>query len=124
MSLFPQAVVPNPIAVLTESDGTTPKTIATGSGTGTKIHTLKAYNNGAGVIEVVLLLSDGANTAILDKVTIPANSSINLFDDTRIPGIANDGSMVIGPGVSMKIKTTTLPAAGETVDVVAEATTY
>ena len=123
-ALFPQTIQLNPTAVLDETTGTTPADLVTGAVNGTKVFAIHAYNDDSSAHDVLLSLDDGSNEVILGKVNVPAGGSAAIINETDLPGLVADRSILVGPAAVLKVATAALPGAGKTVQIMAEAADY
>jgi len=123
-ALFPQIIKENKTINLNQADGNVAKTLVTGGENGTKLYAISAYNNGSTPISVLVVVSSGGVAAILTKVEIPAEKSINLLDHIEVPSVMEDGSLLVGPLSLIQVYTATLPQPGDTVDIVAQLADY
>ena len=123
-ALFPQTIKLNPTAVLDETTGTTPADLVTGAAGGTKVFAIHGYNDDTVAHDVLLSLDDGVNEVILGKVNVPSDGSAALLNVTDLPGLTSDRSLLVGPAAVLKVATVILPAAGKTVQVMAEIADY
>jgi len=111
---------------LTDSDGTTPKYITQGPGTGARIDQLTLVSTSVSAAEVRVSLNSGADI-IMCTVAVPAgagmSSAVPAVDVVPLltPVLAG---LVLAPGVSLYVAVVVALGAGETLNAIALGGTF
>ena len=123
-ALFPQTVKANPIVILDNTDGNVEATLCTGALAGTKVFSIMAFNTDITDNEVYVRLVNGADSAIIAKVAIPAGTAVALLSVTETPGLSSDRSLLLGTGVKVNVNASNLPASAATIEITCELADY
>lgn len=116
------------LALITDTDGTAMVDVVVGGTHGTLIDTMSACSDDTAPAEINLYMTEGATTVQIGSVTVAAGAgtdggttaSIAALNQTDMPWLRDDLSVVVGAGQTLKAAAFATVGAGKFVSLMAQ----